>query len=89
MDLLEKIRFREIFGELIANNDMHLYNLSFFTQGNIITGLAPVYDMDPMLCMPRNNQIVKREFTPALPLPEHAKTWIAALDAALEFWHAS
>lgn len=86
--LLEKIRFREIFGELIANNDMHLYNLSFFTQGNIITDLAPVYDMGPMLFMPRNNQIVKREFIPSLPLPENAKTWIAGLAAAEEFWHA-
>ena len=86
--LLEKIRFREIFGELIANNDMHLYNLSFFTQGLIVTDLAPVYDMGPMLFMPRNNQIVKREFTPPLPLPENAKTWIAALAAAGEFWRA-
>lgn len=86
--LLETIRFREIFGELIANNDMHLYNLSFFTQGNIITDLAPVYDMSPMLFMPRNNQIVKREFAPSLPLPEHTKMWIAALAVAEEFWHA-
>jgi hypothetical protein len=86
--LLEKIRFREIFGELIANNDMHVYNLSFFTQGTVVTDLAPVYDMSPMLFMPRNNQIVKREFTPSLPLPEDTKTWIAALAAAEEFWHA-
>jgi hypothetical protein len=86
--LLEKIRFREIFGELIANNDMHSFNLSFFTKSNSITDLAPVYDMSPMLFMPRNNQIVKREFTPALPLPENAGTWIAALAAAEEFWHA-
>jgi hypothetical protein len=87
-DLLEKIRFREMFGELIANSDMHLYNLSFFTKGNIIIDLAPVYDMGPMLFMPRNNQIIKRDFTPPLPLPEHAKTWIAALSAAEKFWQA-
>lgn len=86
--LIEKIRFLEFFGELIANNDMHLYNLSFFTQGNIITDLAPAYDMGPMLFMPRNNQIVKREFAPSLPLPENAKTWIAALTLAEEFWQA-
>jgi hypothetical protein len=87
-DLLEKIRFREIFGELIANNDMHLYNLSFFTQGNIIIDLAPVYDMGPMLFMPRNNQIVKREFVPSLPHPDNAKIWIEGLAAAQEFWNA-
>ncbi|MBV8803328.1 MAG: type II toxin-antitoxin system HipA family toxin YjjJ [Gammaproteobacteria bacterium] len=86
--LLEKILFREMFGELIANNDMHPYNLSFFTQGNIITDLAPVYDMCPMLFMPRNNQIIKREFTPRLPLPENAKIWITALATAKEFWNS-
>jgi len=86
--LLEKIRFREIFGELIANNDMHSYNLSFFTEGQIIIDLAPVYDMGPMLFMPRNNQIIDKEFKPPLPTPENASIWIAALTAANEFWDA-
>jgi hypothetical protein len=85
-DLLVKIRFREIFGEFIANNDMHLYNLSFFTQGQIVTELAPVYDMSPMLFMPRNNQIISKEFKPPLPLPDNATLWIAAHTVASEFW---
>jgi hypothetical protein len=86
--LLEKIRFRETFGEFIANNDMHLYNLSFFTQGQIVMDLAPVYDMSPMLFMPQNNQILEKQFKPPLPLPENAKTWILAYAAACEFWDA-
>jgi hypothetical protein len=41
----KNIRWREIFGNLIANADMHLYNLSFFTRGLNVIALAPVYDM--------------------------------------------
>lgn len=85
--LLEKIYFREMFGELIANNDMHLYNLSFFTRGQKITDLAPVYDMSPMLFMPRNNQIIKKEFKPIFSFPENPKIWILAHAAACEFWN--
>ncbi len=85
--LLEKILFREIFGELIANSDMHLYNLSFFTQGQTVTDLAPVYDMAPMLFSPQNNQILEKEFKPTFPLPQHTKIWISAHAAACEFWN--
>jgi hypothetical protein len=85
-DLLEKIYFREMFGKFIANSDMHLHNLSLFTRGQIMTDLAPVYDMCPMLFMPQNNQIVKKEFKPPLPLPEDTKIWILAYTAACEFW---
>src|SRR5690606_19669926 len=31
--LVERIRFREWFGHLIANTDMHFANLSFFVRG--------------------------------------------------------
>lgn len=85
--LLEKILFREIFGELIANTDMHLYNLSFFTRGEMVTDLAPVYDMAPMLFAPRNNQIIEKEFKPALPSPQNTKIWISAHAAACQFWN--
>ncbi len=84
--LLTQIRWLELFGELIANNDMHLYNLSFFTCGLKVTGLAPVYDMLPMLFMPRNNQIIHKQFAPPLPLPEDGKIWSSVSTVALEFW---
>ncbi|MES2613937.1 MAG: type II toxin-antitoxin system HipA family toxin YjjJ [Bdellovibrionota bacterium] len=83
---LEKIRLLALFGELIANNDMHLYNLSFFMQSLQVTQLAPVYDMLPMLFMPRNNQIIQTKFTPPLPKPEDGKIWPLAYKMALEFW---
>jgi hypothetical protein len=83
----EKIRWLELFGNLIANTDMHLYNLSFFTKGLRIIELAPVYDMLPMLFMPRNNQILQIEFKPPLPSPEDGKIWHTAHNAACDFWN--
>ena len=86
-NLLEKIRFRELFGEYIANNDIHPYNLSFITQGLRVIDLAPTYDMTCMLFMPRNYQIVPIEFKPPLPLVEDKKIWENVYLAAIEFWN--
>ncbi len=85
-DLLEKIRFRELFGEYIANNDMHSFNLSFITQGQRVIDLAPTYDMTCMLFMPRNYQIIPIEFKPPLPLVADKKIWKNVYLAAIEFW---
>ncbi len=85
-NLLEKIRFRELFGEYIANNDMHSFNLSFFTQGQRVIDLAPTYDMTCMLFMPRNYQIIPIEFKPPLPLVADKKICKNVFLAAIEFW---
>jgi HipA-like C-terminal domain len=87
VNYLEEIRWRELFGEFIANNDMHLFNLSFFTSGLHVTKLAPTYDMLPMLFKPINNQLVSRKFTPPLPLPSDAKIWEEVYQAATLFWN--
>jgi hypothetical protein len=77
------------FGRLIANSDMHEGNLAFVPGG---TGkppleLAPAYDMLPMLYAPvRGVELPQREFAPALPLPAERADWLAAADAAIEFW---
>lgn len=52
------IRWLELFGRFICNTDMHLGNVSFISKGAEVVKLAPVYDMLPMLYVPR-------EFTPA------------------------
>jgi len=85
-NLLEKIRFRELFGEYIANNDMHSFNLSFITQGQRVIDLAPTYDMSCMLFMPRNYQIIPIEFKPPLPSVKDKKIWKNVYLAAVEFW---
>jgi DNA-binding Lrp family transcriptional regulator len=85
--LLETIRFRELFGACIANNDMHSYNLSFITSGQRVTGLSPAYDMTCMLFMPRNYQIVPVEFNPPLPHVTDKKILTRVIIAAIEFWN--
>lgn len=86
--LLNEIRFREIFGACIANNDMHAYNLSFITQGQRVINLSPIYDMTCMLFMPRNYQLIPVEFIPPLPQVKDKEILSRALPAALEFWQA-
>ncbi|MCE9624621.1 MAG: type II toxin-antitoxin system HipA family toxin YjjJ, partial [Deltaproteobacteria bacterium] len=83
---LATIRWLEIFGRLIGNTDMHHGNLSFFHDGEKLLGLAPVYDMLPMLYAPQQNQLVLRDFKPSLPKPSESSVWTGAWKAACDFW---
>lgn len=77
------------FGRLIANNDMHEGNLAFVpgAGGKPPLALAPAYDMLPMLYAPvRGVELPQREFAPPLPLPAERADWLAAAEAAIEFW---
>lgn len=85
-EVYDAIRWREIFGNLIGNTDMHLTNISFFFQMPKILGLAPVYDMLPMLYAPQNNQIIERIFNPPLPNTTDSDIWYDVLKAGMEFW---
>ncbi len=79
-------RWLELFGHLIANSDMHPGNLSFFTRGTRIEGLAPAYDMLPMMYAPQHGQLVDRAFNPPLPAPPDADIWSEVRMAAADFW---
>ena len=78
------------FGQLIGNTDMHDRNLSFRPQGSgtgAALGLAPVYDMLPMLYAPqRGVELAPVTFVPRLPLPAEREAWRQAADAAAQFW---
>lgn len=80
------IAWLESFGSLIANTDRHRGNLSFFAERTRPVGLAPVYDMLPMLYFPHHGQITAPTFDPALPSPIQAEFWRGASIAAVEFW---
>lgn len=86
--LYSEILFRYYFGALIANTDMHPWNLSFYCKGEQILKLAPAYDMLPMLYAPYHDQIVEREFDLKLPLPQDSKIWEEARKIASYFWKA-
>lgn len=75
-----------LFGQLIANTDMHDGNLSFRPG----LELAPVYDMLPMGYAPvRGLELPTKNFVPALPLPTERDAWLAAARAAEHFWVAA
>jgi hypothetical protein len=83
---LLEIRWLSLFGRLIGNTDMHGGNLSFFTRGTRLTGLAPVYDMSPAMYAPTQGHLRTPSF--GVPMPEAADTplWSTARAAAQEAW---
>jgi hypothetical protein len=84
--ILTEIRWRELFGKLIANSDMHFGNLSVFVKGTRATGLAPAYDMVPMSYAAQQAHIGEARFEPPLPSAADAAIWPTAYRAALDFW---
>lgn len=85
-NILKTIREVELFGRLIANTDMHMANLSFFAMGTRILGLAPAYDILPMMYAPQHAQLVDRTFEPPPPMPADSPFYLRALSAARDFW---
>jgi hypothetical protein len=83
---LERIRWLATFGALIANTDRHFGNLAFFDSYDGTFGLAPAYDMLPMLFAPEHNQIIPRVFVPAQPTAETLATYARARQLAEQYW---
>lgn len=82
----EGARWLWSFGELIGNTDMHFANLSFFSKGERILGLAPAYDMLPMAYVPQHGHFRDTPLRPPVPDPAEAALWRSAREAALDFW---
>ncbi|HNI63533.1 MAG TPA: type II toxin-antitoxin system HipA family toxin YjjJ [Agitococcus sp.] len=75
------------FGRLIANEDMHNGNLSFFLAHDFSLSLAPVYDMLPMRFAPTiHGEVVEREIKPvqASALSQHV--WSEVCVWATYYW---
>lgn len=87
-----EIVWRYYYGLLIANNDMHAYNLSFRSYGEKLLGLAPIYDMLPMQFFPKGNEIIKGKdllasYKKPTLLPNDKQYWEPALETAKKFWN--
>lgn len=75
-----------LFGQLIANTDMHDGNLAFRPG----LRLAPVYDMLPMAYAPaRGMELPAPDFMPPLPLPAEKAAWHTAAKVAEQFWQSA
>ncbi|MEK7703544.1 MAG: type II toxin-antitoxin system HipA family toxin YjjJ [Myxococcota bacterium] len=81
-----RIRELELFGALIGNTDMHFGNLSLLMDGERVLGVAPAYDMVPMLFAPEHGQLVARMLAPRIPEPTQADAFERPWRAALDFW---
>lgn len=81
------LRWLWVFGDLIANTDKHFGNISLImTDGRRAFGLAPCYDMLPMLYRPREADVVTPSFEPPPVSAGAPQEWDSALAAALLFW---
>lgn len=75
------------FGQLIANEDMHNGNLSFFLSDDFRLTLAPVYDMLPMRFAPTTHgEVVERELKMAIPSALTQSLWPTVNAWAIEYW---
>ncbi len=86
---VEEARWRQRFGELTANDDMHRHNLSFFVENFAPVGLTPAYDTAPMLFRPRlghASPLSATSFQPPIALPADKALWNSVLEAAREYW---
>ncbi|MBI2343851.1 MAG: type II toxin-antitoxin system HipA family toxin YjjJ [Deltaproteobacteria bacterium] len=82
----ETIVWLDVFGKLIGNSDRHHGNIAFFCTGEIIGGLAPTYDMLPMMYAPQHHQLVEKSFDPAPPRFFERAVWDDAVAAARDYW---
>lgn len=82
-----RARWLDVFGQLIANTDRHLGNLSCFAElGSPALRLAPVYDMLPMAFAPSGSMLVERELAPARPSARTRDVWEDAAAHAHGYW---
>jgi len=83
---LDRVRWLEAFGHLIANSDMHPANVSFLVRGARVLDVAPVYDMQPALYVPQQSEIIERNWSAPVPEPSAAPYWSDVCNAAEEYW---
>jgi hypothetical protein len=83
---VERIRFLDAFGALIANTDRHFGNVTLFDHHQGMFELAPVYDMLPMLFAPQDGQLVARQFNSVPARAAWLGVWADACKLAEAYW---
>jgi len=83
----ERLVCLELFGGMIGNSDMHLGNISFFTEDRF--ALAPSYDMLPMRYAPvGRGELLPDATAPSIPAVswQNRHPWRNAAVLAKRFW---
>ena len=85
---VDRVVWRDTFGDLIGNTDRHFGNLSFFAEEARELSLTPtpVYDMLPMVFAPAGASLVERRFTPRPPNALNRRIWHEVATQALHYW---
>ncbi len=81
-----RVRWLDVFGQLIGNTDRHFGNLTFFVSGDGALRLAPAYDMLPMTLAPSGDVVGTRPFAPASPTLATMDVWPEAARWAERYW---
>jgi hypothetical protein len=81
-----RLRWLDVFGQLIGNTDRHFGNVAFFAGPELKLRLAPSYDMLPMVLAPAADVVVARPFEPAAPTASTLDVWPSAATHARRFW---
>ncbi|MEO6279532.1 type II toxin-antitoxin system HipA family toxin YjjJ [Roseateles sp.] len=85
----ERAAERQLFGQLIANSDMHGGNLGFFHDAAGLR-LAPSYDQLPMRYAPlAGGEVLTPPLVAALPMPAERERWQRVAPLALAFWQTA
>lgn len=87
-----RLRWRDVFGQFIANTDRHLGNLFFHQDDPLdpgsLTALTPAYDMLPMALAPVSGRVSEPEFAPVRLSGDNIDVWAGAARAARAYWEA-
>jgi len=86
-DDASRIRWLDVFGQLIGNTDRHFWNISLFTSDGGLR-LAPAYDVLPMLFAPTDTGLPNRTLEPAPPSANTIDVWRDAAEHAESYWAA-
>lgn len=82
----ERVERLYVFGQLIANSDMHNGNLSLLHESYGHFCLAPIYDMLPMRYAPIAGEVATPDFAPPPPIGDISEAYLAMRGIAWEFW---
>ncbi len=82
------LRWLSVFGSLIGNNDQHFGNISLIMfDDSRLYGLAPAYDVLPMVYRPVDGAVPSRPLTVPAIVSGAPNEWSSAVESAGRFWN--
>jgi len=83
-----RLRWLDVFGQLVGNTDRHFGNVSFLVDDSGRLRLAPAYDTLPMVLAPAGDEVPARSLAPSPPTATNLEVWPDAARWAVRYWQA-